>query len=395
MSVFNFPWTFRVFFNSVYFYEIDELFQELAEKVYKGVVAHDRQVKVALVYTGVSVDTHTAISSNNARHLKSIAFHLIELHFFLNFFRTFLSDLTRHWIINVAHASIAVDHADGPIDLSLVWFVREEVVRKINRNAVDGAERIPFLPYFVCWKVELFFILKDNQFVVSWFQTLPENHPVDLNGFVLVADGLYLHHFGVERVSVWLIECVERILFGEVELMWDEFFFADYVDWFLFVGSEKAYFLKHAFLGFKVLFLLLLDGTLLELSRMGEFELRLFFLEKRNTQLLGPVLQLAEEFFFGLFPGCAVGTDEGGADLLADTFLHFEAGKGAFGETLFNFDILTPQFCHHGPQRLVFLLWVDGELLSRRSSCCRSSHYCWVCSMIIISVICSSDIKSS
>ena len=82
---------------------------------------------------------------------------------------------------------------------------------------------------------------------------------------------------------------------------------------------------------------------------MGEFKFRLFFFEKRNAQLLGPVLQLVEELFFGLFPGCAVGTDEGGADLLTDTFLHFEGGKGAFGETLFNFDILTPQFCHHSP----------------------------------------------
>ena len=64
---------------------------------------------------------------------------------------------------------------------------------------------------------------------------------------------------------------MERILFGEIELMRDEGFFADHVDWGLFVGSEKAYFLKHAFLAFKVLFLFLLDGTLLELPRMGEF----------------------------------------------------------------------------------------------------------------------------
>ena len=83
-----------MFFDSVYFYEIDEFFQELAEKVYQGVVAHDRQIEVALINTSVSIYTNTAISSHNARDLKYIAVHFIELHFFMNFFRTFLSDLT-------------------------------------------------------------------------------------------------------------------------------------------------------------------------------------------------------------------------------------------------------------------------------------------------------------
>ena len=66
-------------------YEIDEFFQELAEKVYQGVVAHDRQVKVTLVDTSFSVYTHTAVSSQNARYLKLFAFNFIELHFFMIF----------------------------------------------------------------------------------------------------------------------------------------------------------------------------------------------------------------------------------------------------------------------------------------------------------------------
>ena len=162
MSVFDFPWTFIFIFDSVYFYEIDEFFQELAEKVYQGVVAHDRQVEVAFVNTSFSVYTHTAFSSQNARYLKLFAFNFIELHFFMIFFRTFLSDLTCYWIINVTHASITVDHADSSTYLSLVWFIREKVVRKINRNTVNCAKRIPFFPYFVCRKVEFLFILKNN-----------------------------------------------------------------------------------------------------------------------------------------------------------------------------------------------------------------------------------------
>jgi hypothetical protein len=128
-------WMLSMFFHSLDFDEIDDLFENIAEKVDEGVVAHQTQVKIALEDSCFTVNTDATVVSQHVGHFK-LLINFLGTPFDLGF---------------VFGSYIFLDHADGSTDDALIGGVGMQIVRKVNRHAINGAEGIPLPSYFIGW----------------------------------------------------------------------------------------------------------------------------------------------------------------------------------------------------------------------------------------------------